>query len=293
MIPLVQAGMGIAEGAVKMQQGKNMLKEAEEIRSANPRPVRDVMGGVKTAKGVLRNLTTSGRMPGYDQIEQDVSRGTANALRAIMETGGTGASRLNAALAAGQGQQNQMRQVGARGAELQRQSLQDYAGFMGSTFADEERANFDWNERQKFQENAAAASALEGAGLQNKMTGMTDMMTGASGIVGGGLELGKDRAVFGSMMKDANPDASPKDIRRAFWAKRSGFGTGGAMSGSGQPDMSGYDRSFYQTYGLVPKASTPATTSNAGGADTTPVVYDQPVTDLNGDSSYWNFNGIF
>ncbi len=168
-LPLALLAPSILQTAIGGAQtlfGQKRLGELE-------RPVRSVSPAVKEGVARSRYLSQAARRPGSKEAREQITTTQAGAVSQIQKAGGTSGTTMAAALGA---------QKQASRANLQENVLDEQFGFKMNTqylqqlqqLAQEQGMNFQWNQAQKFAEEAGAAKALGESGLQNIMSGVTE-----------------------------------------------------------------------------------------------------------------------
>ncbi|MFN8296740.1 MAG: hypothetical protein U0T69_11125 [Chitinophagales bacterium] len=160
--------MKIGIGAKQMKEGKQLAKELE-----GKRPVLDLPQAFKEKEGYLRNAAIANSMPGQTQMEQQVEGNTANQLRSIQDSAGSGIQALTAALVANNNQNKLLNQIGVESAQYQQQNKSNLYGLLGDK-ANLQQKMWEFNVLQPYLEKAQQAKALKEAGPQNIITGLKD-----------------------------------------------------------------------------------------------------------------------
>jgi hypothetical protein len=197
LIPsLIQMGQGIAQGA-----------RAKKIASGNQRPTYTATPYKvpdEIAQYVARTKAqVNTRLPGQSLMENKIDANSSNAIAAIQQSGNSPADIINS-ISGINGQQNDAyNNLGIAGVQRndQNQANVNSALLTAAKYKDNayninsgnRQAEFEYNKNQPYQANAAAASALTGAGQQNLYNGIQ----GASNI---GTILAADAE------KNKNPD---------------------------------------------------------------------------------------
>ncbi len=141
------------------------------------RPVRGTSTAVE--EGVARSrFMAQGEDPQVQFIRDQALTTQAGTVSQIQKAGGTSSTTMAAALGAQKQANRTNLQAGQMGQQFKLsanvQYLQQLQGL-----AKEHQMNFEWNQAQKFQEEADAARSLTEAGLQNMMTGVTEIAGGS------------------------------------------------------------------------------------------------------------------
>lgn len=207
--------------AVKMAIGGMQSLAAKKRLGELKRPVRTVSPAVQEGVARSRYLSQAGRRPGSKEAREQITTGQAGAVSQIQKAGGTSATTMAAAIGA-------HKQAGR--ASLQESILDEqFRSKMNTQYlrqlqnmAQEQQMNFQWNQAQKFQEEAGAAKALGGAGLQNIMGGVTE-----------GVGMG----IAGQLMGGGQNQASP------FWNQKMGYmGTAEQYQGNQAANVAQYQQ---------------------------------------------------
>ena len=182
LIPsLIQMGQGIAQGA-----------RARKIASGNQRPTYTATPYKipdEIAQYVARTKAqVNTRLPGQSLMENKIDANSSNAIAAIQQSGNSPADIINS-ISGINGQQNDAyNNLGIAGVQRNDQNQANvisalitaakYKDHAYNVNSGNEQAEFEYNQNQPYQANAAAASALTGAGQQNLYNGLQ----GASNI---------------------------------------------------------------------------------------------------------------
>lgn len=178
-LPLL-GGIGLAASAIG-GLFKTGLGVAQMIKSGRMKPQRPTYEpSERIAQNLaLRQQQLGGRMAGAAEAEANLRQSTSSQLANVRQAAGSGAQLL-AMGGLAQAQENR----GLLG--LQAQEAQDYQRRLQGVEranlaqAQEERAAWDYNERQKYEEEARAKARVMQAGLQNTYSGIG----GISGMAG-------------------------------------------------------------------------------------------------------------
>ena len=155
-----------AIGGAQTLFGQKRLGELE-------RPVRTVSPAVQEGVARSKYMSQAARRPGSKEAREQITTTQAGAVSQIQKAGGTSGTTMAATLGA---------QKQASRANLQENVLDEQFRFKMNTqylqqlqnLAREQGMNFQWNQAQKFAEEAGAAKALGESGLQNIMGGVTE-----------------------------------------------------------------------------------------------------------------------
>jgi hypothetical protein len=139
-------------------QGAAGVIQRRKAARLNPiRPTYTIPNAVNENVAAARQAAYSS-MPGYGSALNNLQAGTANAFRAA-QMAGNGSSAL-AVLAAAQGNEaNGMNALASQNAQYNAQQRANLQGQLG-VLAGEQRFMWDYNQRQKFEEESSAKAAL-------------------------------------------------------------------------------------------------------------------------------------
>ncbi len=158
-ISLILSGAKAGFGALQAHKGNKLAKQAVRPSYQIPSAVNQYLANAQT-------MAQNQRLPGQSAIEENISGSTAQGVRAAQESANNPAALMATIAALNANQNNALTDVGVKGAEMQQNNqmnlqgaLQNYAGYQDKAF--------DINQMQPYQQKAAAATALKGAGIQN------------------------------------------------------------------------------------------------------------------------------
>ena len=163
----------LAPALMKMAQGGMQAIQGAQRRKDLQRPTRTTAPSIAEGAARSRYLAQAGEAPGSQITREQISTTQAGAVSQISKAGGTSGTTMAAALGA---------QKGADRAN-QQQTIQDQRFKLGANMqymqmlkqmAQEHQMNFQWNQAQKFQEEASAARRLSESGQQNIASGATE-----------------------------------------------------------------------------------------------------------------------
>jgi hypothetical protein len=179
---LIGAGTQAVSGLVSGISGLFQTARAKKLARENQRPIYGIPQEILANQQLAQQAANVG-MPSqeYAQAQKNINQSQANALNAAQGRGGALAS-----IGAIQGQSNQaLANLDAQSAAMRMQNIR---GLMNANtqLADYRDKAFDYNQAQKYQENAAAARALQAAGQQNINQGIQGVL-GAGATIAGGL----------------------------------------------------------------------------------------------------------
>jgi hypothetical protein len=160
-------GLGL-QALPAIYQGITAIKQNRLAKKIDPkRPTMTTPKAMQQAVGLAQQRAMAG-MPGMGQAQNNLRASTANLGRAASMTGSS--SNALAALAAGQSNQNQgMNQLAVQNANFRNQGMANLQGQLGQ-LGQQQMREFDYNQNQPYQQQAAAKSALRQASMTNANT---------------------------------------------------------------------------------------------------------------------------
>jgi len=168
---LLEAGLGIGQTI----KGSKMAKEAK-------RPVYQRPGEITRYTKRAQSRAADTGFSGQTTAESKIGKATADVVQKAKDVADPMAY-LDVVSRAGAQEQSQLQDVAMFAAQdrERRQQEADQALLLSAQYADKE---FDINKMQPYQEKAAAASALKGAGIQNISGGLSGLAGIASSMIG-------------------------------------------------------------------------------------------------------------
>jgi hypothetical protein len=137
------------------------------------RPERTTPQALTEAAAIAKNAYTAGRRPGSAEARERISGNQAGAVSQIQKAGGSATSTLAAALGAQKQADYSNIEQDVMDSQFNLSSMNQYLDVLNRV-AQEQGINFEWNEAQKYQEDANAARYLKESGLQNIMGGLSE-----------------------------------------------------------------------------------------------------------------------
>jgi hypothetical protein len=189
-----------AVGGIQWLSGQNRANNLQ-------RPTR------QTSQAVLEGVATSkygaqaANRPGAAMAREQIASSQAGAVSQIGKAGGSAVSALGAAVGAQQETNRSMQQQDIMDAQYRQQMQTQYLQQL-ENLAREQAANWQWNEAQKFQEEAGAARRQQESGLQNLFGGATEA-TGLGFMQKMGYLEGAD--TFGDLFSGGKKDQAMAD----------------------------------------------------------------------------------
>lgn len=198
--PLTAASLGLqgVTGLISTVSGLFQKAKANRLAKLNVRPVYNIPDEIKRNQQMAQQMATQGMSSQqYGQQAQAIGRNATSALanaqdrRGGLATIGAIQQNTNDADLNLNVQDNNLRLNNIRNLMAQNSTLAQY----------KDKA-FAWNKQAKFQENAAAIRALQGAGNANINTGLNSFGSlGATALMeGDGLGLGDGTGAPGASM---------------------------------------------------------------------------------------------
>jgi hypothetical protein len=202
--PDVIAGIGaIGQGIGKRRLARKQKKEAEAITT--PRPKYEVKDERLENAAMYRNLI-QGSDPLAKQAEANIEKQVANQASQASKYAKSGGDVLNM-LGASQNMANTAYTDIMAQSEASRRSLMSGYSAANTAIADEKQKAWDYNKKQKYDEDMATKAALTESSIQNKAAGGKELAAGLSkGASIAGEILGGDMAA---------PGANPKGKKNA------------------------------------------------------------------------------
>lgn len=160
---LIQAGVGLFQNL----RGKN---RADSLQ----RPERTTPNAIQEAVARTRLGAQSGRRPGSDTAREGIGTTQAATVSQVGKAGGSAATTMAAALGAQANANKATQQQDTLDAQYRDQMNMQYLNQL-QNLGREQAANWQWNEAQKFQEEADSARRLQESGLQNLMGGVGEV----------------------------------------------------------------------------------------------------------------------
>ena len=175
-LPLILAGIEAASGLAQGISGLFQSARAKKLASQNVRPVYQIPDEIKANKELAQIYANQG-MPSEQmaQAQKGIGRSQAASLAASADKRGGLATIAGIQDAS----QNAQANLAAQSAAMRMQNIRGLMGANAQLAQYRDKA-FDYNQAQKYQENAAAARALQAAGTQNIQQGLSGFLSGAS-----------------------------------------------------------------------------------------------------------------
>ena len=175
------AGAQLLTGGISAISGLFQKARANRLEKQNVRPVYNIPQEIKANQQIAQQQATMG-MPGaqYAQGLRNIYRNATNAIAASQDRRG-GLSAIGAIQQSSNDAGLNLTSMDAQ----QRVSNIRNAMAQNQLYAQYRDKAFDWNQRAKYEENAAAIRALRGSGNAN-------INTGLNSIIGAGVTMGSE-----------------------------------------------------------------------------------------------------
>lgn len=199
MLPLLAATLpsvvkGIA-GISQAQKGKAMAR-------ANTRPVYTRPVEVDQGLALAEQGYYNGAMPGQDALEGQIRSNTAGAITQLQEGASSSADLLSGINKINTNSNALLSEAQVKAAQWKLGQKDNLTAALrdGATYSDQE---FDYNQHQPYQDRAAYASSMIGAGNQNFFGALSEGSQLAMATMGGGTAGGATPA--GTVSKSPSP----------------------------------------------------------------------------------------
>ena len=164
-------GLSLIPSAAGLVTGMLQTAHAKKLAAANPYPTQTVGSEYYQNQALAQRAAQSG-MPAqqYNNQMNQINQGQANGMAGLQgrgsAVGGIGALTARTDQAGAN--------LNAQDATMRMNNLK---GLMqaNATIGQQKQAAFDWNQKQQYSNNAAAARNYQGAGMQNMMNGIQDV----------------------------------------------------------------------------------------------------------------------
>ena len=171
-------GLSLIPSAAGLVTGMLQTAHAKKLAAANPYPTQTVGSEYYQNQALAQRAAQSG-MPAqqYNNQMNQINQGQANGMAGLQgrgsAVGGIGALTARTDQAGAN--------LNAQDATMRMNNLK---GLMqaNATIGQQKQSAFDWNQKQQYSNNAAAARNYQGAGMQNMMNSAQDI--GKLGVLG-------------------------------------------------------------------------------------------------------------
>ena len=157
----------LASSGIQAGVGAWQTKQAKDILADLDRPIQKTPESATKSVKMYESMTGK-NAPGYSAAIENIDAGTARTARAIRGSAGSSQEALQALLSLDAQNKDSFRGLDAQNDSFQQRMMELYGSGL-NMLAGYEQDNFDWNEKSKFLEETAAASALTNAGIVNKV----------------------------------------------------------------------------------------------------------------------------
>lgn len=178
-IPFLIAAAAV-EGVIKIVQAEKQKKEEKQMEAQNTRPVETVPQSVLDATAISKLMASLGMpAPQYAAATRDINRNTTNTLAAARDR----RAGVDTIGATNQQANDAKLNLEATNAEMQQKNLANYVQQLGNQ-GQWENQIWQFNNAQKFQENAAAIRALKTASQANTNSALSGLLATAVTLSG-------------------------------------------------------------------------------------------------------------
>lgn len=175
---LIQSIPAVAQGVTGLVQGVKGKKLGEGLEQ----PIMETPSEVTKALGGLRTAASSRYMAGQGNLQNEIEQRQAGATADVLKTATSGVDALSALTSLNKNTLNAQNQLGFQAAQdyqRRQQELRQQQNLVGQY----EQQNFMFNEVQPYMQDAAAASALTNAGMNNSYQGLQGLANVGSSIL--------------------------------------------------------------------------------------------------------------
>ena len=200
MIPL--AAIAAVPSLVKSLAGLFQIGKGNRLAKQNVRPVQLVNENIAKNAAMAEQMANQGLpQEQYNQAVQGINRNQSGAYAGLGRSANPSAG-LASLVRAGNDAV-----LGLNAADAQaRIGNQRFAFGQRSALANEQKDVFNYNNKQKYNEQAQAAAALQGAGRQNAFGGLSDLATlGQTALNGGQSSIPNMPNQLGGLTQAAQP----------------------------------------------------------------------------------------
>lgn len=144
--------------------------QANRLEQSNPRPTYEIPEAAVESLNMARHMASQTKLPGQTYIEQNMDRNNANTMSFMLDAADNpGKAVENAGKLAAMRNEAQMG-LGAQAAQNQQTNQRSLANEL-KFFAGEQVKQWEWNERQPWEDAMSASSYLNDAGNMNMFLG--------------------------------------------------------------------------------------------------------------------------
>lgn len=212
--PEIIAGVGaVGKGISKMALGAKQKREAKKL---NPvRPNREVQDEYNENAAMYRNMVYA-KDPSALRALENINQGVATQTSQAAKYAKSGGDVLNMLSQSQQNANQAYSDLSAQESANRRANMSAYQA-ANEAVAREKQSNWEYNRKEKFEEDAATKAALTEASIKNKQAGATEAIGGVAKTAGsiiGGKNGGEDMA---------SPNAKPKGKKSKIKVSKKGI----------------------------------------------------------------------
>lgn len=180
---------GALTGLYKTFTGIGQEKRGYDLLNKTKRPIYYRPDESVEALKLAQIEANNGGLPGQPIFENNISAAAATGLDTLTRTAGSSGDLLDGAIKLKANEMDAINDLNVAGANKQTQDIQNLQQQLGiqSGYADKE---FSYNKDQPYQNAMATASAMIGAGGQNKFSGLDDIAGMGTSLLTAGLGEG-------------------------------------------------------------------------------------------------------
>lgn len=200
MLPAVAAGliMGgtkLLGGLFKGLTGHSQKKEGRALDAANPYPEEKIASAFTQNKDLATQMASEG-MPSeqYNKAMRNIQRQQIGALRGANDRRGG----LMAISGLQQGTDDALLNLASKDAEMRNANQRNLIN-VNNQYGNQQNRVWDWNVRNKYQQNHNYAMQLIGAGNANKVAGVDSAISGAGYLGSALLDGGRGASDYAAM----------------------------------------------------------------------------------------------
>lgn len=197
-LPFAYSALSAAPSIYELIKAGEQRRQADELAKIK-NPVYNISEAYNTARTIARKNALLTRIPGYNAITGKIGASTANQIRSINETAGSGADAIAAGSAAVGQQQDALANLGIAGEQFWQQNqntLMNAENFYGQ----QEEKKQQWDVLDPYLRAKQTEAALRNASNENTM----GAIKGLTGAVSGGLFLANQEGLFNKGGASAN-----------------------------------------------------------------------------------------
>lgn len=172
---LIMGGVKLLGGLFKGLTGRSQRKQGNKLLAENPYPEAKVQSAFTENKDLATQMAKEG-MPSeqYNKAMRNIQRQQIGALRGANDRRGG----LMAISGLQQGTNDALLNLAAKDAEMRNANQRNLIN-VNNQYGNQQNRVWDWNVRNKYQQNRNYAMSLLGAGNANKVAGVDSAISGA------------------------------------------------------------------------------------------------------------------